>query len=166
MEKTNYKTMEEIMNDIPDKTRYPKSAGQLAMLAITRFAERITKKGATILSCAPKQIKIDTGEIVKVIGKYIRYTYNFETFYSISFDEYNPFFSPMGYKCNNHNEETYMVELPNIFNSVNEYSSEENNVKKLVDNMFEAEVFLKELPYRIKKSDTTKKFLQEIYYNN
>lgn len=163
---TKYKTMEEIMNDIPDRLCYSCVAGQLAMLAITQFAEKITKNGATILRCSPRQIELDNGKIVKVLGSYIKYTYNFEALYCIQFDQYNPFFSPMGYKCNNHNEETYMVELPNIFNSVNEYSSEENNVKKLVDNMFEAEVFLKELPYRIKKSDTTKKFLQEIYYNN
>ena len=166
MNTTNYKTINEIINNISDKVFYSNAAGQLAMLAITQFAEKITKNGATILRCSPRQIKLDNGKIVKVLGSYINYTYNFETLYHIQFDQYNPFFSPMGYKCNNHNEETYMVELPNIFNSVNEYSSEENNVKKLVDNMFEAEVFLKELPYRIKKSDTNKEFSQKIYYNN
>ena len=162
MKKEDYKTMEEIMNSVPDKTHYSRSAEQLASLALTKFAEQITEKGATILSCSPKQIKLDNGEIVKVVGMYLRYTYNLSSVYYIQFDS-NPFFQPKGYITDSRGMSTALTELPTIFDGVNEYAVNDENIEQLTNNIFTSEKYLKDLSF-IYKDKTVYDFKQHIYY--
>ena len=158
------KTLTEILNGVSDKIYYSCSAEQLASLALTKFAEQITEKGATILSCSPKQIKLNNGDAVKVVGKWLKYTYNFETLYYIQFDD-NPFFSPTGYKCYKNGQETFTEELPNIFDGVNKYLVEENNIQNLVTNIFISERYLSQMNYRTIKPSMSCSFDQHIYYS-
>ena len=165
MEKTNYKTMKEIIDATPDKLRYSCVAEQLASLALTEFAEKITSKGATILRCSPKQIKLDNGSIKKVIGKWIKYTYDFHMFYYIQFDS-NPFFTPYAYKEDENGHTTSIIYLHKIFDEVNEYSIEPDNVQQLVRNLFASEKYIKEEYHpRLKKLNARNILKQEIYYN-
>lgn len=162
MKKEDYKTMEEIMNGVSDKIHYSRHAEQLASLALTKFAEQITEKGATILSCSPKMIKLDDGEIIKVVGMYLKYTYNLNSVYYIQFDN-NPFFQPKGYITDCRGCSTGFTELPTIFDGVNEYSVDDKNVQNLTCNIFKSEKYLNDLSYRhVDKSNT--KFDQQIYY--
>ena len=162
MKKEDYKTMKEILNGVPDRIHHPKSAEQLASLALTKFAEQITEKGATILSCSPKQIKLDNGNIVKVVGKYLKYTYNFHCVFYMQFDS-NPFFAPKGYISNHMGHSTGFTELPTIFDGVNEYSVDDENVQNLTCNIYKSEKYLNDLSYRhVDKSNN--KFDQCIYY--
>ena len=163
MEKTNYKTMKEIMNGVSDRIHYSRHAEQLASLALTKFAERITEKGATILSCSPKTIKLDDGEIIKVVGMYLKYTYNLNSVYYIQFDN-NPFFQPQGYITDCRGYSTGLAELPEIFYGVNEYAVNNENIKQLTQNIFTSEKYLKNLKF-IYKDKEIKKIKQEIYYN-
>ena len=155
------KTLKEIMDGIPDRITYSRHATQLASLALTKFAEEITQKGAIILKCSPKQIKLDDGTIVKVIGTYLKYTYNEETIYYIQFDD-NPFFCPKGYITEKNGVSTGVTELPIVYNDVNEYLVEEKNIEQLFKNIFIAEDYLKKLS-RIRK-DKDVKITQNIYY--
>ena len=165
MEKTNYKTMKEIIDDIPDRLRYSCIAEQLASLALTEFAEKITSKGATILSCSPKQIKLDNCSIKKVIGRWIKYTYDFHMFYYIQFDS-NPFFTPYAYKQDKNGHTTSIIYLHKIFDEVNEYSIEPDNVQQLVRNLFASEKYIKEEYHPTSKKSNSRNVLkQEIYYN-
>lgn len=158
------KTLTEILNGVSERIYSPRSAEQLASLALTKFAEQITEKGATILSCSPKQIKLNNGDVVKVVGKWLKYTYNFETLYYIQFDD-NPFFSPTGYKCSKDGRETFTEELPNIFDGVNKYLVEENNIQNLVTNIFISERYLSQMNYRTIKPSMSCSFDQHIYYS-
>jgi hypothetical protein len=155
------KTFEEIMSGITDHIHYDRSASQLTSLALTKFAEEITQKGATILNCSPKQIKLDDGTVVKVIGTYLKYTYNEETIYYIQFDD-NPFFGASGYITEKNGISTGVTELPIVYNDVNEYLVEEKNIEQLFNNIFIAEDYLKKLS-RIRK-DKDVKITQNIYY--
>ena len=163
MKKEDYKTMEEIMNGVSDRIHYSRHAEQLASLALTKFAERITEKGATILSCSPKMIKLDDGEIIKVAGMYLKYTYNLNSVYYIQFDN-NPFFQPKGYITDCRGCSTGLAELPEIFYGVNEYAVNNENIKQLTQNIFTSEKYLKNLNF-IYKDNEIKKLKQEIYYN-
>ena len=73
------KTFEEIMSGVTDHVHYDRSSSQLTSLALTKFAKQISEKGAKILCCSPKLIKLNNGTIEKVIGTYLKYTYNEET---------------------------------------------------------------------------------------
>ena len=57
------KTFEEIMSGVTDHIHYARSASQLTSLALTKFAKQISKKGAKILCCSPKLIKLNDGTI-------------------------------------------------------------------------------------------------------
>ena len=162
--KTNYKTMKEILNDIPDRLYYSRNAEQLASLALTEFAKTITEKGATILKCSPKQIKLYDGSIKKVIGKWIKYTYDFHMIYYIQFDS-NPFFTPLAYKQDKNGYITSTIYLHRLFDEVNEYSIESDNVEQLVKNLFVAEKYIREEFHPMRKSTARNIFNQEIYYN-
>lgn len=164
MKKEDYKTMKEILNGVPDRIHHPKSAEQLASLALTKFAEKITEKGATILKCSPKQIKLDDGSIKKVIGKWIKYTYDFHMIYYIQFDS-NPFFTPCAYKQDKNGYITSTIYLHRLFDEVNEYSIESDNVEQLIKNLFIAEKYIKEEYHPMRKSTPRNIFNQEIYYN-
>ena len=155
------KTFEEIMNGVTDRIHYSKHAEQLTALALTRFAEAIEKKGAIILICSPKQIKLDDGTIVKVIGNYLKYTYNEQTIYYIQFDS-NPFFGAMGYITESTGASTGLTELPMVYYDVNEYKVEETNIQTLTLNIHKTEDYLKTLS-RIRKDKDTK-CEQHIYY--
>lgn len=162
MKTTEFKTFQEIMNGVKDKIHYSKSAEQLASLALTKFAEQITKKGATILSCSPKQIKLDSGEVVKVVGMFLKYTYDSHYLHYIQFDR-NPFFSPEGYITDCRGMTTGLTELPTIFDGVNEYAVNDENIQTLTCNIFKSEKYLNDLSYRhVDKSNN--KFEQQIYY--
>lgn len=162
MKKEDYKTMEEIMNGVSDRIHYSRHAEQLASLALTKFAEQITEKGATILSCSPKMIKLDDGEIIKVVGMYLKYTYNLNSVYYIQFDN-NPFFQPKGYITDCRGCSTGLAELPEIFYGVNEYAVNNENIEQLTQNIFTSEKYLNDLSYRhVDKSNN--KFDQQIYY--
>ena len=142
-----YKTLKEILTTINTNLKYPKVSEQLHSLALTEFAIKAEKNGATILSASVKKIKTDNGDIKNVIGSYIKYTYNFETKYYIQFDA-NPFFEPMGYieyYTNKHRISTGLTELPHIWNNVNPYSIENNNIEQLIKNIKQAEKYLKSL---------------------
>lgn len=161
MKKENYKTMEEIMNSVPDRVQHFRSAAQLASLALTKFAEQITGKGATILSCSPKQIKLDNGDIVKVVGMFLKYTYDLHYVYYIQFDS-NPFFTPKGYITDNRGKSTGLTELPTIFDEVNEYSVDDKNIGQLTKNIFTSEEYMKNLSFLFK--DNSSDLKQHIFY--
>lgn len=152
------KTLKEILNG-QTRLYYSRHAEQLASLAITAFAEEIEKKGGVILSCSPKQIKLDDGTIMKVIGNWIKYSYN-ESIYMIQFDK-NPFFGPSGYLMDKHGRYTGLLELPMLYYNVDEYSTDIENVKKLTKNISIGEEYLKK-SNMIHKGKY--KFKQEIYY--
>lgn len=154
------KTFEEIMDGIPDRITYSRHAVQLASLALTKFAEEITQKGATILRCSPKQIKLDDGTIIKVVGSWMIYTYNNGFIYSIQFND-NPFFCPEGYIMNELGQYTGSKEIPIVFNGVNEYSVEKDNIEKLKENIYIAEDYLREFSMYHHGKYNLK---QEIYY--
>lgn len=144
-----YKTLKEILTTINTNLRYPKVSEQLHTLALTEFIIEAEKNGATILSVSVKKIKTDNGDIKNVIGSYIKYTYNFETQYYIQFDA-NPFFEPMGYieyYTNKHRISTGVTELLHIWDNVNPYSIENNNITQLIKNIKQAEKYLKSLSY-------------------
>ena len=144
-----YKTLKEILTTINTNIKYPKVSEQLHSLALTEFAIEAEKNGATILSASVKKIKTDNGDIKNVIGSYIKYTYNFETQYYIQFDA-NPFFEPMGYieyYTNKHRISTGVTELLHIWDNVNPYSIEDNNIMQLIKNLRAVEKYLKSLSY-------------------
>ena len=155
------KTFEEIMSGVTDHVHYARSASQLTSLALTKFAKQISEKGAKILCCSPKLIKLNDGTIEKVIGTYLKYTYNEETIYYIQFDD-NPFFGASGYITEKNGVSTGVTELPIVYNDVNEYLVEEKNIEQLFKNIFIAEDYLKKLS-RIRK-DKDVKITQNIYY--
>ena len=144
-----YKTLKEILTTIDTNLTYPKVSEQLHSLALTEFIIEAEKNGATLLSASVKKIKTDNGDIKNVIGSYIKYTYNFETKYYIQFDA-NPFFEPMGYieyYTNKHRISTGLTELSHIWDNVNPYSIEDNNITQLIKNIKQAEKYLKSLSY-------------------
>lgn len=155
------KTFEEIMSGTTEHIHYARSASQLTALALTKFAEQISKKGAKILSCSPKLIKLNDGTIEKVIGTYLKYTYNEEDIYFIGFDD-NPFFGANGYMTEYDGASTGYKELQMAYYNVNEYLVENDNIQQLVSNIYNCETYLKELNkiYR----DKNVKMKQEIYY--
>ena len=137
-----YKTLQEILTTINTNLKYPKVSEQLHSIALTEFATKAEKNGATILSASVQNIKTDSGDIKNVIGSYINYTYNFTQFDS------NPFFEPMGYieyYTNKHRISTGLTELPHIWDNVNPYSIEDNNIMQLIKNLRAAEKYLKSL---------------------
>ena len=147
-----YKTLKEILTTINTNLRYPKVSEQLHSLALTEFAIEAEKNGATILSASVKKIKTDSGDIKNVIGSYIKYTYNFTHQYYIQFDS-NPFFEPMGYieyYTNKHRISTGLTELPHIWDNVNPYSIEDSNIMQLIENLRQAEKYLKSLSFNCK----------------
>ena len=144
-----YKTLQEILTTINTNLKYPKVSEQLHSIALTEFATKAEKNGATILSASVKKIKTDSGDIKNVIGSYIKYTYNFKNQYYIQFDA-NPFFEPMGYieyYTNKHRISTGVTELLHIWDNVNPYSIENNNIEQLIKNIKQAEKYLKSLSY-------------------
>lgn len=144
-----YKTVGEILLETNSQRLYPRISEQLHSLALTEFAIQIEKTGATILSANPKKIIIDTGDVKNVIGSYIKYTYDFLHQYYIQFDS-NPFFEPMGYieyYTNKHRISTGLTELPHIWDNVNPYSVEDDNITQLIKNLKQAEEYLKSLSF-------------------
>lgn len=164
MKQNNYKTFQEIINDTPDKIRYSRVAEQLASLALTEFMTKNAEKGATITACSPKKIKTNLDQTTIVIGRYVEYTYDFEMFYYFQFED-NPFFTPTCYKIDKNGYMSSIISLHTIFDKVNEYSIEPNNVKQLIKNLFAAEKMLRTEVFctnrkPLKKKDTS----QRIYY--
>ena len=143
----NYESVETLLKQANERTTYPSSSVQLHSLALTQFAKEIEKKGGVILKGHVQKMKIN-GEYDSVcFESYLAWTYNGVYKHYIQFDR-NPFFSPMGYIEHFTNQariSTGLTELPDIWNNVNEYSPEENNVKQLVKNLHEADKYLKEL---------------------
>ena len=155
------KTFEEIMSGTTEHIHYARSASQLTALALTKFAKQISEKGAKILSCSPKLIKLNDGTIEKVIGTYLKYTYNEETIYFIAFDD-NPFFGASGYITEYDGASTGYTELPMAYDNVNEYLVEDKNIQQLTYNIYNCETYLRKLN-KIHK-DHNLKIKQDIYY--
>ena len=87
--------------------------------------------------------------VKNVIGSYIKYTYDFLHQYYIQFDS-NPFFEPMGYieyYTHKHRMSTGLTELPHIWDNVNPYSVEDDNITQLIKNLKQAEEYLKSLSF-------------------
>ena len=146
---SEYKTVEEILLETKNQILYPRTSEQLHSLALTEFAIHIEKSGATILSVAPKKIKTDDGNVKNVVGSFIKYTYDFIHQYYIQFDS-NPFFEPMGYieyYTHKHRISTGLTELPHIWDNVNAYSVEDDNITQLIKNLKQAEEYLKSLSF-------------------
>lgn len=157
----NYKTVNEILHMI-NRTTYPRIASQLQMLALTEFAKEIEKKGCKIVGCHPYQIKLDNGKVTRVIGSYLNYTYDEKTYFYFQFDE-NPFFPPMGYRKvidNNKIYTTGLTELKHMYNGINEYNIEEENIKKLITNIYDSETYLTKLSF-IQKKENVSTFIKE-----
>lgn len=163
-----YKTIDEILKNIDNKIKHPKVAEQLQCLALTEFVKQIEKKGAVIISCSPEKIKCNNGEIYDTIGQWIKYTYDKKSIYMIQFDS-NPFFQPKGYieyytsECR---VSTGITELPMMYYYVNEYNSDQKNVKQLVNQIYESEKYLKNLSFihRDKYISRRDSIEQHIYY--
>ena len=163
----NYKTVDEILKQVNDKITYPSSSVQLHSLALTQFAKEIERDGGVILSGNVQKMKINNEYDAVCFKGYLAWTYNGIYKHYIQFDQ-NPFFSPMGYIeyfTNQARISTGLTELPDIWNDVNEYSPEENNVKQLVKNLHASDKYLKELSFvhrdkYVKKRDS---FEQRIY---
>ena len=153
------------LNQILSETtniRYSRHAEQLACLALTKFIREQEKNGAKILSCSPRQIKLDNGTIKKVIGPWIKYTYHKEVFYYIQFND-NPFFHPTGCMSLFSGISTGLTELPMIFDNVNEYGVDEKNINQLVKNLYNVEKYLSELSLNKKDNVLINEFKQRIY---
>ena len=147
-----YKTLKEILTTINTNIKYPKVSEQLHSLALTEFAIEAEKNGATILGASVKKIKTDSGDIKNVIGSYIKYTYNFEKQYYIQFDA-NPFFEPQGYieyYTNKQRISTGLTELPHIWDNVDPYSIEDNNIIQLIENLRTTENYLNNFSFNCK----------------
>lgn len=144
-----YKTIDEILKNIDNKIKYPKSAKQLQCLALTEFVKQIEKKGAVIISCYPEKIKCNNGEIYDTIGQWIKYTYDKKSIYMIQFDT-NPIFKPKGYLeyyTEGYRVSTGVTELPMKCYYIDEYSMDKENVKQLVEQIYESEKYLKNLSF-------------------
>lgn len=156
------KNLNEILNETTERIYYAKRAEQLQMLSLTEFVKKIEKKGAIILSCGPKQIKLDDGTIKKVVGSYIKYMYKNKTIYYIQFNS-NPFFGVQGYVTQESGASTGMIDISQVYDNVNEYLVSEDNINQLVNNLISIEKHLASLtPLQRDNSkiDFTK---QEIY---
>lgn len=162
-----YKTVGEILLETNSQRLYPRISKQLHSLALTEFAIQIEKTGATILSVAPKKIKTDHANMINVVGSYIKYTYDFIHQYYIQFDS-NPFFEPMGYieyYTHKHRISTGLTELPHIWDNVNPYSVEDDNITQLIKNLKQAEEYLKSLSFACRDQYVAHRdnFEQKIY---
>lgn len=155
------KNLNEILNNTTERIYYAGHSEQLHMIALTEFAKKIEKKGAVILSCCPKQIKLDNGTIKKVIGSYIKYMYKNKTIYYIQFDS-NPFFGVHGYVTQENGASTGLKNISQVYDNVNEYSVSQDNVNQLITNIIAIEKHLAGMSPR--HWDKQNKFdKQEIY---
>lgn len=153
----NYKTVNEILNMV-NRTTYPRIARQLPMLALTQFAREIEEQGGKIISCHPEQIKTNDNKVVRVVGSYLHYTYDENTYFYFQFEE-NPFFTPKGFRKNINKKIQYttgIIELNHMYDNINEYSIEDKYIKQLVKNLHESEKYLQ----------TTKMIYSKRIYNN
>lgn len=156
------KNLNEILNETTERIYYAKHSEQLHMLALTKFVKKIENKGAIILSCCPKQIKMDDGTVEKVIGSYIKYMYNNKSVYYIQFDS-NPFLGVLGYITQNNGASTGMTDITQVYDNVDEYLVSEENINQLVNNLIGIEKYLASLtPFTLDKSKINFK-KQEIY---
>lgn len=153
----NYKTVNEILHMV-NKTTYPRTSEQLPMLALTQFAKEIEEQGAKIISCHPEQIQTNDNTVIRVIGSYLHYTYDENTYFYFQFEE-NPFFTPTGFRENINKKIQYttgIVKLNHMYDNINEYSIEDKYIKQLVKNLYESEKYLQ----------TTKMIYSKRIYNN
>lgn len=166
-DKKNYMTVNELLNQNNITTSYAPSSAQLHSLALTQFAKEIEKRGAIILRGHVSKIKINGEYEAICFRSYLAWTYDGYFKYYIQFDT-NPFFSPMGYVeyfTNQARISTGLTNLPNIWDNVNEYNPEANNVKQLVKNLHNSQKYLKELSFvhRDKYVKERDNFEQKIY---
>ena len=157
------KNLNEILNETTERIYYAGHSEQLHMLALTEFAKKIEKKGAIILRCCPKKIKLDDGTIKKVIGSYIKYMYKNKTIYCIQFNS-NPFFGVSGYVVQKNGASTGLIDISQVYDNINEYLVTTDNINQLIINIITIEKHLAEIIplYLDKREGNFEK--QEIYH--
>lgn len=165
IDKTNYKTVEEILNE-DKELLYLTNAKKLECLALTEFSKIIEKNGATILSCSPIAIKSEEDDEINTIGNWIKYTYDFYHQYYIQFDG-NPFFPQYGSISYNSDKKHYTTGLVDLqlLDDLNAYDCSTENVQNLVVNLHKAEKDLKKYSFKFSQAYVGHRdnFNQKIY---